>query len=107
MQEETLGQRIKRLRELRRWKQWELADALEVSAKTISNWESGRNDPRSSMGALRKLFGDAIDAGPVPEEDNDPVKVAVFTSELTRDRAHQVYGYYLAHLREQREEAAG
>jgi transcriptional regulator with XRE-family HTH domain len=52
-----LGTRIKRARELRRWSQQRLADAIGVNRKTIDNWENGRTYPRSSIGALEGVLG--------------------------------------------------
>lgn len=61
-----MGGRIKHLREQRRWSQKDLAGRLKVSTKTVSNWERGRNDPRASMGALREVFGDDLEAAAPP-----------------------------------------
>ena len=55
--ESRLGTRIKRARELRRWSQQRLADAIGVNRKTIYNWENGRTYPRSSIGALEGVLG--------------------------------------------------
>lgn len=65
---ETAGQRIKRLREERRWSQHDLADRLGVSSKTISNWERDQHIPRASLGALEKVFEQGLDdPTPLPE----------------------------------------
>lgn len=55
--EPPLGTRIKRARERKRWTQQRLADAVDVSQKTIDNWENGRTSPRSSIGALEEVLG--------------------------------------------------
>lgn len=93
---ETTGQRIKRLREERRWSQRTLGDLLGVTSKTISNWERDQHIPRASIGALEKAFRQ-------PLESADPVESAVRNSELTEDRQTTVLGFYQRLLREQRE----
>lgn len=98
-----LGKRIKRLREQRRWTQEQVGDALGVHPKTVSNWESGRNVPRSSLGALEKLFGDALTAD---SEILDPVEAAIRASELHEWRQDRVLSEYKRNLHEQRAEAA-
>lgn len=40
-----IGQRIKRLRKLRKIKQMDVAKALGIEQAAISNWERGRNEP--------------------------------------------------------------
>ena len=44
-----IGRAIKELRQKRGFTQEELADALRVSAQTISRWENGANAPDLSM----------------------------------------------------------
>ncbi len=46
---------LMRLRTLRRVSQQELADALEVSRQTVSNWENGREEPRLKIWQLKRL----------------------------------------------------
>lgn len=103
---ETLGQRIKRLREQRRWSQSDLGDLLGVSMRTVSNWERDKNHPRNRMGALEELFetkldevAEAIEAAAASA--GDPVVTAVQRSRLTEDRQYDVIGYYKKRLREQ------
>lgn len=67
-----IGTRIKRARERKRWTQRELASALEVSIKTVDNWENGRTSPRSSIGALEDVLGVRLDGEPEPEPDIIP-----------------------------------
>lgn len=64
--EPAIGTRIKRARERKRWTQKRLADAVGVSQKTIDNWENGRTEPRSSIGALEDVLGVSLDAGAAP-----------------------------------------
>ena len=63
----SLGTAIKRARERRRWSQRELADKLGVDIKSISNWETGRTTPKSSIGALEDVLGISLTAEPEPE----------------------------------------
>jgi transcriptional regulator with XRE-family HTH domain len=93
---ETTGERIKRLREERRWTQKKLAAKLEVSSKTISNWERGENMPRGSIGALEKVFAETI-AG----TETDPVEEAIKASPLVDWRQDLVLSAYRRNLREQ------
>ena len=62
-----IGTKIKRARELRRWTQKQLADALKVDRKTVDNWENGRTLPRSSIGALEDVLGMRLDDDPEPQ----------------------------------------
>lgn len=110
MEEETLGERIKRLREVRRLTQAELADVLAVSTKTISNWEKDRTDPRSSLGALREFFGRSFDQDLTPaatETPVDDVEAALGRSALHEWRKTALVGEYRRHLHEQQREEAG
>lgn len=101
MENETIGERIKRLREDRRWTQEKLAELLATSAKSVSNWENGHNQPRGSMGALREIFGSAIDG--VPATDRDPVIAAIDQSDLADFRKDEVRHVYRRNVAEQNE----
>ncbi|GAB3776619.1 transcriptional regulator with XRE-family HTH domain [Nocardioides ginsengisegetis] len=104
---ETVGQRIKRLREQKRWTQGDLALRLDVTSKTVGNWENGRNDPRSSIGALEKVFGQSLTDGlDAPAEERDAVEEAVRRSRLIGWRQNDVITTYQRHLYEQ-DEAEG
>jgi transcriptional regulator with XRE-family HTH domain len=59
-----IGTRIKRAREARRWTQKQLADALKVDRKTVDNWENGRTQPRSSIGAIEDVLDVRLDGEP-------------------------------------------
>jgi transcriptional regulator with XRE-family HTH domain len=52
-----IGMTIKRARERKRLSQADLADALDVSQKTIDNWEHDRSYPKSSIGAIEEVLG--------------------------------------------------
>lgn len=94
---ETTGERIKRLREERRWSQETLGGLLNVSKKTIGNWENDRHIPRASLGALEKVFREALVEG-------DDVERAVRQSALDQFRQTKVIAYYQEQLHEQERE---
>lgn len=52
----TTGAEIKRARELAGLTQAQLADALNVSSNTVSNWERGHSQPRGREPQLRRLL---------------------------------------------------
>ena len=49
----SISNQIKKLRRQRGWTQAQLADKLNVSTQTVSNWETGLKSPR--MGAIEKM----------------------------------------------------
>lgn len=49
----SIGENIKKWRELRNLKQSELADLVDVSDKTVSSWEINRTEPK--MGMIEKI----------------------------------------------------
>ena len=54
----TLGNKIKQLREAKKYSQEELADLLRVHAVTISKWENGIQEPRAKrLNELAKILG--------------------------------------------------
>lgn len=92
---ETLGQRIRRLREERRWSQAELGDLVGVSGRTIGNWERDTHDPRNSIGALEKVFGVSLTTGQQLVGEQDHVVHAIEGSLLDRaDRAELISHYW-------------
>lgn len=105
METESLGERIKRLREAQHLTQVELAKLLTVSPKSVSNWESDRNHPRSRMGALQEIFGPALTGD--EEHVADQVVAAIETSALTRGNKAKLTGQYYDMLDEQLERGAG
>jgi DNA-binding XRE family transcriptional regulator len=60
-----IGLKIKRARERLRITQEELARAVDVSQKTIDNWENDRSYPRSAIGALEAHLGPLTE--PIPD----------------------------------------
>ena len=62
MNNKSLGQRIKDLRELRGLTQKDLADTLSFSDKVISKWENGISDPDvETLIAISQLFNVTLD----------------------------------------------
>ncbi|MCL2376437.1 MAG: helix-turn-helix domain-containing protein [Defluviitaleaceae bacterium] len=54
--------KVKELREKKGMKQAELAQALEVSQGTLSNWERGVHNPdNKALGQLAKIFECSVD----------------------------------------------
>lgn len=51
------GEDIKRLRESRGMTQNQLAAAIGVGPRTVTNWETGATVPKNRMGMLREFFG--------------------------------------------------
>lgn len=78
---ETLGERIKRLREEQHLTQAELGDLVGVTARSVGNWERNESHPRNRIGALERYFGVSLSDGR-PLRDADPVVAAI--------EAHQV-----------------
>ena len=53
----TLGDKIKRLREEKKYSQEDLADLLNVHSVTISKWENGTQEPRAKrLNELAKIL---------------------------------------------------
>lgn len=49
IKENTIGQNIRKYRELRKYTQKELADILKLNSTRVSNWEQGQNNPPADM----------------------------------------------------------
>lgn len=75
MATDSIGTRIRRARERKRWTQQQLADAIGVNIKSVDNWENGRTSPRNSIGALEEIFGISLDS-PLPPDDEDEEIIA-------------------------------
>lgn len=76
----------------------DVAMAVNVDPRTVTNWTSGATLPSDAQrAALRRLFGSYDAAG-------DPVLVALGQSELVEWRQDAVRSIYRRHLAEQQEE---
>lgn len=51
------GDQIRRMREARKMTQAELATAIGVGPRTVTNWETGSTVPRNRIGRLEEFFG--------------------------------------------------
>jgi len=80
-----IGTKIRRARERKRWSQRELAEHLGVNRKTVDNWENGRTQPASSIGALEDILGISLDDA---DEDSrsPPRELPADLQELMRQR---------------------
>jgi transcriptional regulator with XRE-family HTH domain len=87
---ETLGQRISRLRTERGMSQGDLADALEISRQSVSKWETDTSTPElDKLIRLAELFDISMDALVLGKEDTpsqpietpEPPPAAEHTSE--------------------------
>jgi transcriptional regulator with XRE-family HTH domain len=102
MDKQEHGRRLKAAMSLKGLGRDAIADAAEVTVRTVTNWTSGDTMPTElERSKIRKVVGDYDVAG-------DPVEAAVRGSRLTEDRQYGVIGYYKKQLREQdAEEAEG
>lgn len=92
---ETLGQRIRRLREERQWTQAQLADLIGTTGRTVGNWERDEVSPRNRIGALEKAFGISLTDGRPLHNRDDKVVDAIESSPLSRgDRAELISHYW-------------
>ena len=75
--QETIGQRIKDLREIKGLTQVELGEKLFVSDKTISKWEKDKSEPDSnSLVKIAECFSVTLDyllTGNDPEVENESI----------------------------------
>lgn len=104
MSNNVIGTNIRKLREKSGLTQPQIADKVNVSKQSISNWETGLKAPR--MGALQKLadifgvsIGDITDEHPV--EKSVPEQINRIISKLTTDRQQVVYDCAEEQLNEQ------
>lgn len=57
----TIGNRIRRVRQAWKWSQARLAEAIHANQKTLSRWELDRQEPSEpALGVLSALFGLSI-----------------------------------------------
>lgn len=96
--ETSYGKRLQAARKEAGYRTQEaLGDQIGRSGRAVRNWETGANTPDDAIKAeLRRLLGPF-------DSEGDPVEVAIKQSGLTEDRQHDVIGYYLKRVREQRE----
>jgi transcriptional regulator with XRE-family HTH domain len=68
-----IGPLIRRGRERRRMTQEQLAEAVGVTARTVSSWEQGRRLPKNRTGALEEVLGVSLDGAedPMPEPTDE------------------------------------
>lgn len=99
MDKQEHGRRLKAAMSLNGLGREAIADAADVTVRTVTNWTSGDTMPTElERSKIRKVVGDYDVAG-------DPVEAAVRSSRLTEDRQHVVLGTYKRQLREQDDEA--
>jgi transcriptional regulator with XRE-family HTH domain len=102
--EPAIGTRIKRARERKRWTQKRLAGLVGVSQKTIDNWENGRTEPRSSIGALEEVLGVSLTGEPAPRPviSGDLMAAIMDDPELTESERRVVIDAVEAQLARER-----
>jgi len=72
----TIGENIKKLREAKGWSQQRLADELDMSRPTITQFERGTRNFSVQLGrliakALDCTLNDLIDEGPGPSQSGE------------------------------------
>ena len=83
----SLGTRIRRARERRRLTQLELAEAVGVSVRAVSDWERDRTRPKNRLGVLEEFFGVSLTEPDDAEVYTDPVEQAIWEDESIPDEA--------------------
>ena len=66
------GERVKALREFANWSQQELADQLGMRQQTISEWETGKYNPRRSTGVLLEFIAERVGFPYLADEEDEP-----------------------------------
>jgi transcriptional regulator with XRE-family HTH domain len=93
MAAESLGTRIRRARERKRWSQQKAAEALGVALRTYGSWERGETTPRSSIGALEEVLGVSLTDHAEPQDPKE-LELREALSWMDRDEIEQVvYAY--------------
>lgn len=72
-----LHERLRRARERARLTQADVAAALEVSLRTVGNWETGSSAPRNRLGALEALLGERFGADATDAAADDDAQLPV------------------------------
>ena len=89
MSENIISSQIKAFRKKRGWTQVQLAEKMNVSTQTVSNWENGIKFPR--MGTLQKLadlFG--VEVGDITSNPNQSILNGLSVDEAVDNlRAYQ------------------
>jgi transcriptional regulator with XRE-family HTH domain len=83
----TLGEEIRRARELMGMTQDELAAAVSVSPNTVGNWENDRSSPRGKLAKIRLVLH-MEDEGRTP--DNGPPLHTASHAELLAEIARRI-----------------
>lgn len=76
------GAEIRAARERRGWSQAQLADAVDVSPRSVGNWERGESVPKNRAARLRMVLN--------PEPGTGNPLDAYSTAELLAEVAHRV-----------------
>lgn len=101
MEKQEHGTRLKVAMGQRGLSRKDVADATDVSARTVTNWTTGATMPSETEKAvLRRLLGHYDAAG-------DPVIVAIDQSDLAGFRKTKVKGFYEEQLYDQAREERG
>ena len=101
---DTLGKRIRILRERKNWTQTELSQELGMKTyTTVSKWESDENFPKGKdLKKLAELFGVSSDyllgLSTVSKQDD----ISTIYNQLTEKRQAKVYNFADRQLREQK-----
>ncbi|MCR1822730.1 helix-turn-helix transcriptional regulator [Terrisporobacter muris] len=90
MEQNKLGNNIRREREARKLTQEELGKILGVSKQTVSSWEKGDKKPRvDKLNSLAELFNSSVDdlleKTSIPSESEKYYKVAKEIYELDEE----------------------
>lgn len=88
----TVGERIKQLRQQRRWTQTFLGELVGKDQRTVGNWERGESLPTRSIGALEEVFGVSLTDGATLH--SDPVYAAVEQTTLSKAARHELLALY-------------
>jgi transcriptional regulator with XRE-family HTH domain len=78
MADQSPGARIRLRRQALRWTQQQLADRLGVNRATVSAWETDKQLPDRTQGAIEDVLGISLLNGTGPEVYTDPTERAVW-----------------------------
>lgn len=98
--ENTIGKQISKLRNSRGYTQEDLANKIDVSKQTVSNWETGLKTPR--MGAIQKIADHFnVSKSFIIDGKEKEVGINSIYDQLTEERKVKVYSYAKYQLSEQ------